>query len=144
MQKSSMIMTVAGLVSLVAMATVVTPVYAAPVGYKAVLKANSEVPPSLSTAAGTGEFTFDSATKVMTWTITYSGLTGQITSARLEPSMISSSFPAEVPFGAEASPVSGRATLTDAQIEDLVAGRLYVNIHTNMYPGGEIRGQITQ
>jgi hypothetical protein len=32
--------------------------------------------------------------------------------------------------------------LTPAQIEDLKAGRLYVNVHTARYKGGEVRGQL--
>ena len=51
-----------------------------------------------------------------------------------------------VPIGGAgmASPASGSATLNDAQAADLLAGRLYVNIHTAAHPGGEIRGQVTR
>ena len=38
----------------------------------------------------------------------------------------------------------GSATLTDAQAADLMAGKLYVNIHTAANKGGEIRGQMTK
>ena len=41
-----------------------------------------------------------------------------------------------------ASPLSGTATLTDAQIADLNAGKWYVNVHTAANKGGEIRGQL--
>jgi hypothetical protein len=34
--------------------------------------------------------------------------------------------------------------LTDAQVEYLVTGRFYVNIHTVKYPAGELRGQINR
>lgn len=34
-------------------------------------------------------------------------------------------------------------TLSSEQIEMLDAGMYYVNIHSEDYPGGEIRGQIT-
>ena len=40
------------------------------------------------------------------------------------------------------SPMKGTATLTDAQIADLQAGKWYFNIHTSAHPGGEIRGQL--
>ncbi|MDP1566904.1 MAG: CHRD domain-containing protein, partial [Polaromonas sp.] len=41
------------------------------------------------------------------------------------------------------SPMSGQATLTAAQMADLLGGKWYANIHTARYPGGEIRGQMT-
>ena len=42
------------------------------------------------------------------------------------------------------SPIKLSATLTDAQAADLLAGKLYVNIHTELNPGGEIRGNLTK
>jgi len=40
------------------------------------------------------------------------------------------------------SPIKGTATLTDAQIADLNAGKWYFNVHTAANPGGEIRGTV--
>jgi hypothetical protein len=34
--------------------------------------------------------------------------------------------------------------LTDAQANDLMAGLYYVNIHTDTYPNGELRGQVVK
>jgi hypothetical protein len=34
------------------------------------------------------------------------------------------------------------AKLTDAQYESYKAGKLYVNVHSAKYPGGEVRAQI--
>ena len=45
---------------------------------------------------------------------------------------------------ATSSPVEDSAVLTDAQAADLLAGKMYVNIHTKANPGGEIRGQVTK
>ncbi|MGZ6015612.1 MAG: CHRD domain-containing protein, partial [Phenylobacterium sp.] len=42
------------------------------------------------------------------------------------------------------SPIKGTATLTDAQIADLNAGKVYFNIHTAANPGGEIRGTLSK
>jgi hypothetical protein len=49
-----------------------------------------------------------------------------------------------VPIGGAnpTSPVSGTATLTDAQIKDLRAGKWYANVHTAENKAGEIRGQV--
>jgi hypothetical protein len=49
-----------------------------------------------------------------------------------------------VPFTNPASPITGQATLTDAQASALMGGMMYVNIHSSTHPGGEIRGQITR
>jgi hypothetical protein len=43
---------------------------------------------------------------------------------------------------AATSPLVGQATLTDAEAADLVAGNLYINVHTAKNPNGEIRGQV--
>jgi hypothetical protein len=40
------------------------------------------------------------------------------------------------------NPVSGDASLSDQDLLDLLSGRLYVNVHTEAYPDGEIRGQV--
>jgi hypothetical protein len=32
--------------------------------------------------------------------------------------------------------------LTAAQVDELKAGKMYVNVHTAAHPGGEIRGQL--
>jgi hypothetical protein len=47
-----------------------------------------------------------------------------------------------VPAVVTPSPIKGTATLTDAQIADLNAGKWYFNVHTAANPGGEIRGTL--
>lgn len=37
---------------------------------------------------------------------------------------------------------SGTATISTTQKDNLLAGNWYINIHTQAYPGGEIRGQV--
>jgi hypothetical protein len=50
---------------------------------------------------------------------------------------------APVVVTAGSAPITGVITLTDAQVNDLKAGRWYFNIHTAAHKGGEIRGQLT-
>ena len=38
--------------------------------------------------------------------------------------------------------MQGSADITESQISDLKAGKYYVNVHTAMFPDGEIRGQL--
>ena len=49
-----------------------------------------------------------------------------------------------VPATVSPSPIKGSATLTDAQIADLNAGKWYFNVHTAANPGGEIPGTMTK
>jgi hypothetical protein len=42
----------------------------------------------------------------------------------------------------EGNPHPGAATLTDQQAADLIAGRWYVIVKTERYPGGELRGPV--
>ncbi|WP_370043581.1 CHRD domain-containing protein [Sinorhizobium fredii] len=37
---------------------------------------------------------------------------------------------------------SGSAEITDQQLADLQSGKWYLNIHTQKFPDGEIRGQV--
>ena len=45
--------------------------------------------------------------------------------------------------GISADILSGSTVLSDqGQIDDLLAGLWYINIHSSAFPGGEIRGQV--
>lgn len=47
-------------------------------------------------------------------------------------------------FSSFTSPIDQTWTLTNADVDNLLAGDLYVNIHSTAFPLGEIRGQIDQ
>lgn len=113
---------------------------------KATLDGKSEVPATTSSGTGTADINYDAATKKLSWKLTYSGLSGPATAAHFHgPAEAGKNAGVMVPIpGAASSPVEGSATLTDAQASDLLAGKLYVNIHTAANPGGEIRGQVTK
>ena len=114
------------------------------INFKADLNGASEVPPVTSTGKGTATASLDTATKMLTWTVTYSGLTP--TAGHIHgPAAPGANAGVLVPFsGGLASPIKGSATLTDAQISDLEAGRTYINLHTADNKGGEIRGQLVR
>ena len=112
---------------------------------KATLNAASEVPPNASPATGTADIDFDPATKKLSWMMTYTGLTGPATMAHFHgPAEPGKNAGIAVPIAPASSPSEGSATLTDAQAADLVAGKYYVNVHTDANKGGEIRGQVTK
>ena len=47
-------------------------------------------------------------------------------------------------FTSPVSPIGETWTVTDADVENLLAGNLYINIHSTPFPAGEIRGQVDQ
>ena len=111
---------------------------------KATLDGKSEVPATTSSGTGMADLDYDAASKKLSWKLSYSGLSGPATAAHFHgPAETGKNAGVAVPIpGAASSPVEGSATLTDAQASDLLAGKLYVNIHTAANPGGEIRGQV--
>ena len=114
--------------------------------FKAALSGKSEVPPNEAKGTGNAEVTYDTASKQLSWTVNFSGLTGPATMAHFHgPAESGKNAGVAVPIGtALKSPAKGTATLTDAQAADLLAGRWYVNIHTDANKPGEIRGQVTK
>jgi len=109
------------------------------------LSAAQSVPPNGSQGTGTVVTTLDKGTRLLRWTVTYSGLSGPVTAAHFHgPAAPGQNAGVVVPFtGNLQSPIQGQATLTEAQMADLVAGKWYANLHTAANPGGEIRGQVT-
>ena len=120
--------------------------FAAEVKMKADLSGAQEVPPIKTQGKGSAAVTFDTAAKKLSWTVNYSGLSGPATAAHFHgPAEPGKNAGVAVPIPNQGkSPVTGSATLTDAQAADLTAGGYYVNIHTAANPGGEIRGQVTK
>jgi hypothetical protein len=119
---------------------------AAMVDFSATMTTAQEVPPKTGSGSGDVLARLDTATKTLTYTVEWFGLSGPATAAHFHgPAKPGANAGVVVPIGGKdpASPVHGSATLTDAQIKDLMGGMWYVNVHTAANPGGEIRGQVT-
>ena len=113
------------------------------VKFHATLNGASEVPANTERGTGMAMGSLDTVSKVFTYEVTYSGLTGPAVAAHFHgPAAPGANAPPTVPLAPPASPIKGTATLTDAQIADLTAGKWYVNIHTAAHGPGEIRGQV--
>jgi hypothetical protein len=113
--------------------------------FHAMLTAKAEVPPTTGKGTGTFAAALDTTTKVLTYTLTFDGLTGPATAAHIHgPAAKGANAGVVVPLGSGAptSPLSGTTTLTAAQVKDLESGKDYVNVHTDANKGGEIRGQV--
>ena len=135
-----------GVFALTALVMTASTAFAETVNLKASLKAADSVPPNTSNGTGSLQATYDTANKQLTYTVTYSGLTGNATAAHFHgPADPGKTAGVVVPVqGSVASPIKGTATLTDPQAADLLAGKWYFNVHTEANKPGEIRGQVTK
>ncbi len=119
--------------------------------FQADLVGGQEAPPNDSTGTGHLEATLDTSANTLTWTCTYSGLTGAPFAAHFHGpvSYVGTTSEENAPIqvgtpGNLASPFHGRATIDATQAEDLKIGRWYFNLHSPKYPGGEIRGPVVR
>ena len=116
---------------------------AATMNFTTGLKGSDEVPANTTTGTGEVKATLDTDTKAFSYTVTYDGLTGPAVAAHFHgPAAPGVNAPPVIMMMSLASPITGVATLTDAQIADLKAGQWYFNVHTAAHKGGEIRGQL--
>jgi len=90
--------------------------------------------------------TLSRETKMLTYTVTYQGMSGPVTAGHFHgPADPGVNAGVQVPLPSPGtSPINGKATLTDQQVNDLLANKLYVNLHTQQNPNGEIRGQVVR
>jgi len=123
------------------------PVYAETFECTTSLDGSQEVPPVETEATGTATLTFDSETSELSWEIEFSGLSGNATAAHFHgPAESGANAGVQVNIGEVSglsSPMNGNATLTEEQATMLLDGELYINIHTEENPDGEIRGQVS-
>jgi hypothetical protein len=113
--------------------------------FNGTLSNGAEVPPTTGSGSGTAKVTLDTATKQITYNVTYSGLSGPAAAAHIHcGAAAGANAGVAVPFKDAASPITGTATMTDAQIADLEAGKCYVNVHTAANKGGELRAQLAK
>ena len=113
----------------------------------ATLNGASEKPTSTNSAA-TGNFTgsVNESTGVLSYTVTYAGpFTSSLTMGHIHRITNATALTGgvEFPFTSLTSPISGTAQLANKnRLDSLKNGFYYVNLHTNNYPNGEIRGDI--
>lgn len=113
--------------------------------FKAALSPQTEVPPHPDLkGSGTLQATFDTATLMLNYSVSYDGLTGPATMAHFHGAApVGKNAGVMVPIaGALTSPIKGTATLTAEQVKALEGGELYFNIHTDVNKAGELRGQV--
>jgi hypothetical protein len=112
----------------------------------AVSASNVEVfPVSDSQAIAQADLTINIATGEVQGGLTTTGITA--TAAHIHDAFAGSNGPVLIGFDQDAGDsttftVPGGSTLDAAGIDRLLAGALYVNVHSTAAPGGEIRGQV--
>jgi hypothetical protein len=138
---------------------------------RATLDGFNEVPLVVTDGQGTFEATLNDAGDQLTYTLSYANLNGNVTQAHIHVGQrfvaagiavfLCSNLP-NPPAGTQACPsapaqISGTITAADVigpaaqgvglgDLTDLLtairAGQAYVNVHSDISPGGEIRGQL--
>lgn len=109
----------------------------------ATLSGASEKPAATpSTATGTFVGDLNTTTRVLSYTVNYQGLTPtgghlhRITNA-------DGTGPVDIPFPSLTNPIiATTAALRQTQVDSLLAGQYYANLHTVTYKAGEIRGEV--
>jgi hypothetical protein len=131
----------------VAWAGSITAATAASINFSVPLTGAQQVPPVTTSGSGTANMAYDPATRLLTWSVAFSGLSSAATMAHIHgPAAQGKNAGVEIWLSkkgaALSSPFSGEATLTEAQATQLKAGEMYINVHTKDHPTGEIRGQV--
>lgn len=107
------------------------------------LLGSTMVPATQSDAFAEGEFTYDTATRALQYYVNYDG----VAPAKVDlhgPAAAGEKAAPMVDIPLSASPISGTVALTAEQGAQLLAGKTYLDIHSQKYPDGEIRGQIVK
>ncbi|MBK2126279.1 CHRD domain-containing protein [Fangia hongkongensis] len=139
---------------------------AVPVTKPIILTANLSVPQEASqtsvktpaVARGTSSYLFNPKTRELDFTIDYAGLSSAPFMAHFHLGSATTNGPIlQTIFGKPDKPamplikdsqkqdygvLTGKWIVPKDEVQDLLHGRIYVNLHTKLNPGGEIRGQL--
>ncbi|HEV2802941.1 MAG TPA: DUF4394 domain-containing protein [Pyrinomonadaceae bacterium] len=110
--------------------------------FTAMLDGSQEVPPTNSPARGIGTVVLSADEMTARVSLTFSGLTSAQTMAHIHgfaPPGTNAPVIFPLPNGTFSD---FQISLTPVQVRNLKAGLMYFNVHTENFPGGEIRGQI--
>jgi len=110
------------------------------------LTGTQEVPATTSTGTGNVTVMLNRTTGDITVSGAFTGLTSAATAAHIHgPAAVGANAPVIIPLtvpSMDAGNVTGSASMTTTQMNDMLNQMTYVNIHTTQFPEGEIRAQI--
>lgn len=113
--------------------------------WSAPLSGLQEVPPVATTGSGLAFGTLDDISGALSWNVSWSGLLAPAIAMHFHNAPLGLNGAVVVDIGAISgliSPSIGGTVLNAFLINELKSNRLYINIHTPAFPGGEIRGQV--
>ena len=116
--------------------------------YGATLTGSAEVPPNGSSATGSAKVVLSGDQSMITVFGSFSNLQGNVNGAHIHgpapPGMNAGIlFPLSgFPTATSGSIPQQSFPITPTQLAQLQAGNHYVNVHSEVFPGGEIRGQL--
>ena len=116
-----------------------------PILFRAELSPEEESHVVKSPAKGVATFTLERETMKFSWEVTFTDMTSPATAAHVHgPQTPGGNAGVLFPLapGGVQSPFSGSVVLNEGQLEYILTGRAYVNVHTQKYPDGELRAQI--
>jgi CHRD domain/Bacterial Ig-like domain (group 3)/Divergent InlB B-repeat domain len=111
------------------------------VTFNVVIEGIQEQPRRATPAVGGGTVVVDTVANTLTYDITYTNLAGTFTVAHFHGPAAREAN-AVVKIDITANPNSGTVTYNEADEADILAGRWYYNLHTTVFTGGELRGQL--
>ena len=115
--------------------------------FNTTMDGSKESPPTTSKGTGTVTARLNTSTHQLNYTANWNGFASQVIAAHFHgPAAPGQNAGIMVPIGGSnpKSPVTGSATLTPQQQQQLISGQWYANVHTKNNPKGAIRGQMTQ
>ncbi len=104
------------------------------------LTGNNEVPPIPTTATGTAWLSLYRPANILAYRVTVTGMSGTV--AHIHTGAAGVSGAPLFPLTGGPTTWEGSVTLSNAQVATLANQGLYINVHSAIFPGGEIRGQI--
>ena len=115
--------------------------------FAAFINGGNRTPSVTSTGSGLAVLTLNSAQTQLEYDITISQITPSAAhfhnaGAGLNAGVVKTLTFVDGHASGVWSSTDGTQPLTSALVDELLSGRLYVNIHTTLNPGGEIRGQV--
>ncbi len=103
-----------------------------------------EVPAVTTTASGAGAFTLNTSTGALSGSVTITGMTANMAHIHEGEMGVNGDVLIGLTAGTSGMwSVPANTTLTAEQMNVMADGGLYTNFHSDAFPSGEIRGQIT-